>query len=128
MATQWSDHIVVAQLADEPSLSEELGNLGERIASAGESGQTVPHAVLDFSAVSYINSSNIAQLLQLSRNLTKHGRTMRLCALSDEVWSVMMITGLEKVFRFALDTMTALASIQLEDGEPAEDVSDGEPE
>jgi len=33
----------------------------------------------------------------------------------DEVWSVLMVTGLDKVFRFAPDPMTALAGLQLED-------------
>jgi anti-anti-sigma regulatory factor len=38
----------------------------------------VPSVVLDFSAVSYINSSNIAQLLQLKRVLDGAGKQLRL--------------------------------------------------
>jgi hypothetical protein len=33
------------------------------------------------------------------------------------VWSVMLVTGLDKVFMFAPDPMTALAGLQLEDAE-----------
>jgi anti-anti-sigma factor len=115
MAIDWSDHIVLAQLNDEPSLSDELGTLIDRLDVLAADESPVPHLVLDFSAVSYINSSNIAQLLRLSKLMSGASRSMRLCALSDEVWSVMMVTGLDKVFRFAPDPMTALASVQLEE-------------
>lgn len=116
MAIDWSDNIVLVQLADEPSLSDELATLQDRLeAVAKNDGEPVPHVVLDFSAVSYINSSNIAQLLRLSKHLSEHSRQFRLSGLSDEVWSVMMVTGLDKVFRFAPDTLTALAAIQIED-------------
>lgn len=115
MAIDWSDQIVLAQLADEPSLSEELSALQDRLADTAAGGGEAPHVVLDFSGVSYINSSNIAQMLRLSKMLAGAERHLRLCGLSDDVWSVMMVTGLDKVFRFAPDTLTALASIQIEE-------------
>jgi len=127
MAIDWSENIVLAQLSDEPMLSDELAGLIERLESLraehdapGEAGETPPHVVVDFSAVTYINSSNIAQLLRLKRELDGMGRQLRLCAMTDEVWSVMMVTGLEKVFTFAPDTLTALAGLQLDEG-PGED-------
>jgi len=141
MAIEWSDNITVAKLADEPTLSDELAILIDQIRSVGgasprtkveaaepapaapkdsRSPKAVPHVVLDFAQVSYINSSNIAQLLRLSKGLTQHNRSMRLCSVSDEVWSVMLVTGLDKVFRFAPDTLTALASLQIEDEQAAE--------
>lgn len=113
MAIDWSDNIVLAKLSDEPSLSEELASLIDRLHKA-EPSQT-PHVVLDFSDCTYLNSSNIAQLLRVSKQLTESGRQLRLCGMGDEVWSVMMVTGLDKVFRFAPDTMTALAGLQIED-------------
>lgn len=117
MAIDWSENIVLVQLVDEPGLSEELATLYERLSDV-EPDDEHPHVVLDFSGVSYVNSSNIAQLLRLSKHLAMRARAMRLCALSDEVWSVMMVTGLDKIFTFAPDIMTALASIQLEEPEP----------
>lgn len=123
MAIDWSDNIVLVQLSDEPELSDELNGLIERLekirASAPEGGPVLnaPHVVVDFSAVSYINSSNIAQILRLKRELDGMGRQLRLCAMGDELWSVMMVTGLEKVFVFAPDTLTALAGLQLDAGQ-----------
>ena len=61
MAIEWSDNILLANLSDEPALSEELSLAIDKINDAEEA----PHTVLDFRAVSYVNSSNIAQLLRL---------------------------------------------------------------
>lgn len=120
MSTDWSENIAIADLTDEPGLSEELGALIERSKGTGGAGDHVPHVVLNFSNVTYINSSNIAQLLRLRQGLARHGRRLKLCGLSDQIWSVMLVTGLDKVFVFAPDPMTALASLQLEDAEGGE--------
>ncbi|MFM9994877.1 MAG: STAS domain-containing protein [Phycisphaerales bacterium] len=115
MAVDWSEDIAIAELADEPALSEELTGLIDRLKSATHG--SAPHAVLNFGQVTYLNSSNIAQLLRLRQILSKHGKRLRLCSVTDQVWSVMMVTGLDKVFSFAPDPMTALAGLQLEDAE-----------
>jgi anti-anti-sigma factor len=111
MPTQWSDNILVAELADEPALSEELNTLLERLEAEAD---RIPHVVLNFSEVTYLNSSNIAQLLRLRSRAIEGERTMKLCSVRDEVWTLLLATGLQKLFEFAPDPMTALASIQLE--------------
>lgn len=113
MATNWSEKIVIADLADEPALSEELAQVIEKL--SGTEDSKVPHVVLNFGQVTYIHSSNIAQLLRLRKRLLEAGRSIKLCSVSNEVWSVLLITGLDKVFRFAPDPMTALAGLQIED-------------
>ena len=113
MASNWSDDIVIADLADEPALSEELNNLYQRIASLPP--EKSPHCVLNLSQVTYLTSANIAQLLRLRKRLDECDRSLCLCSVSDQVWSIMLVTGLDKVFRFASDPASALASLQLED-------------
>lgn len=113
MATDWSESIAVADLDDEPALSEELAELIDRLDAAPD--QPVPHVVLNFAAVNALTSSTISQLLRLRQALQRRGRKLRLCSLSDQVWSVMLLTGLDAIFDFADDTGTALASLQLED-------------
>jgi anti-anti-sigma factor len=113
MATDWSENIALSELSDEPAFSDELNLLIQRVHGEAEA----PHIVLNLSAVTYLNSSNIAQLLKLRTELSRRGRRLKLCCLSDQVWSVMLITGLDKVFQFAPDTLTALAGLQLEDSE-----------
>jgi len=126
MAIDWSDRIVLAQLNDEPMLSEELAGLIDQLEARAEAASAdggtadqddLPSVVLDFSAVGYINSSNIAQLLRLRRVLDSAHKQLRLCAMSDEVWSVMIVTGLEKIFVTSPDTLTALAGLQLSDAD-----------
>lgn len=115
MAIDWSEDIAIAELSDEPMFSEDLSSLIERVAEAG--GRS-PHVVLNLTGVSYLNSSNIAQLLRLRSELARQSRRLKLCSVSDDVYSVMSVTGLDKVFSFAPDPMTALAGLQLEDAEP----------
>lgn len=114
MATNWSDDIVITELSDEPALSEELSGIIDRLAGAGD--DDVPHVVMNFTSVSYVNSSNLAQLIKIRKLLDMKGRILVLCSVDTEVKSVFKVTGLEKLFRFAPDPMTALAGVQIEMG------------
>jgi anti-anti-sigma factor len=117
MATEWSEDIVVVDLADEPALSEELLDAIDRV-SAGPDGQ-VPHIVLNFGGVTYVNSSNLADLVRLRKGLAGRGRHLRLCSMCEDVLQVMSVTGLEKILKpFAPDPLTALATLQMEDSGP----------
>lgn len=110
MPADWSESISVIELADEPALSDEIAIVLDRLDGPGPH----PHLVLDFGRVSYINSSNIAALLKLRKGMAAAGRAMKICSVNDEIWSVFLVTGLDKVFRFAPDPMTALAGLQIE--------------
>lgn len=133
MPQDWADGILLSELSDEPELSEELSAIfsrlkGERTipSPTGESGTRgetgvggVPsragpvHVILNFEGVTYLNSSHIAQLLRLRKMVMEKGRRMILCKVNDEVWSMILLTGLDKVFQFEPDTTTALARAQL---------------
>lgn len=140
MPTDWSEGILLSDLADEPELSEEFSAVFARLRSgpgAEEDGppafgsaregargekplspeDPVPHVVLNFSGVSYLNSSHIAALLRMRKRLVEAGKQLVLCSMGDEVWSMMLLTGLDKVFQFAPDPLTALASVQLKQQE-----------
>ncbi len=110
----WSEHVTLRTLADEPQLSEEIALITEQVSSAPL--RTARHVVLNFSAVTYISSSHLAQMLRLRKRLADHGRSLVLCSLSDQLWSVLMLTGLDRVFRHATDVQTAVTSLQLESG------------
>jgi len=114
MVRQWSKRIVVAQLEDEPALSEELDEAHswlEREAQAPVSG-----VVLDFARVSHCNSSNLAQLLGLQRLAERRGARLVLCALTDQLWSLFLTARLDRVFDFAPSAAAALASLRLAEG------------
>lgn len=112
MPTKWSENIAVWELSDEPMLSEDLANL---IAGAEIPHARTSHVVLNLSDVSYVNSSNLGQLLKLRRLLGQSKKTLVLCGTSEDVYTVMKITGLDRMFRFASDPLTALAALQIEE-------------
>lgn len=114
MPTDWSDNIVIAELLDEPALSEELSTFIQR---AETPGTRLPHVVLNFGAVTYMNSSNLGQLLRLHKLLADQSRQLRLCSVNEDVWQILMVTGLDKVFRFSPDPLTALAGLQMDGAE-----------
>lgn len=127
---------MVCELSDEPALGEELAAVIDRAEAGGGAGtpndpgsrgpggaapsgpadaaRAVKHTVLNFSAVRYISSSHLAQLIRLRRALSNCGKELVLCALSDNLWSVILMSGLDRIFRFAPDPLTALATLQLE--------------
>jgi len=107
----WSDNIVVAELADDPQFTDELTALTEQM--EGEPSDVV----LNFSAVSFINSSNVAKLLRLRKQAMATRRQLVLCCVNTQVWGVFLVTGLDKIFEFTNDIATALATLQL-NGEP----------
>jgi len=111
MAIQsWSETILVAELQDDPVLTDDLNALVDQLKASPETD-----AVLDFSNITYLNSSNIAKLLKLRKiaAVTNH-RKIILCAINSHVWGVFLITGLDKLFEFADNVSLGLAAIQID--------------
>jgi anti-sigma B factor antagonist len=106
----WSDSIVVAEFQDDPVLTDDLNALIDQL----EKDPAVD-VILDFSAISYLNSSNIAKILKLRKMVTVSAqRKLRVCAVNAHVWGVFLITGLDKLFDFADNVALGLASIQID--------------
>ena len=107
---EWSESILITELHDEPAFSEDMDGL---IARLDETPDPLPDVVLKLGNVTYMNSSNIAALLKVRKKLIDNGSRLRLCAVGDQVWGVMLATGLDSVFEFTEDVSTALASLQI---------------
>jgi anti-anti-sigma factor len=109
---KWSDSIIVVHLADDPQFAEEIEGI-HALTPPAQNG------VLDFSAVHYVNSSNIASLLRLRREFAERGGKLLFCSVSSQIWTTFLITGLDKIFEFSDNVPTALATIQLDEpGQP----------
>ncbi|MCP3903705.1 MAG: STAS domain-containing protein [Planctomycetes bacterium] len=108
---EWSDTILIAILHDEPAFSEDMETLMGRLE---EPDASLPHVVLNIENVTYMNSSNIAQLLKVRKRLIDGGSRLRLCAINDQIWGIMLATGLDSVFDFTEDVSTAIASLQIQ--------------
>ncbi|MBL0927887.1 MAG: STAS domain-containing protein [Phycisphaerales bacterium] len=112
MSTNWSDDIVICDLADEPALSEELNDIYAKLRDTKPG--TMPNLILNLGGVTYLNSSNIAQMLRLRKALIESDRRLKLCSVADPVWSIMLLTGLDKVFQFFPDKANAIAAMQMD--------------
>lgn len=107
---RWSDRIWIAQLARDPSFSDDVDALLHRARAASP----MPHIVIDLSGVEHMNSTNLSQLLRLRKAMIEGGAKLCLSAPPDHVWALFLATGLDKVFEFTTDTSTALAQLQLQ--------------
>ena len=103
----WSDDITVVELNEDPQFSEELGSLVDSLPGDPK------HVVLNFAAVGFINSSDLARLLRVRKVVMAQHRRLVLCGVNNQVWGIFLITGLDKIFDFTNDISTALASVQL---------------
>lgn len=108
---EWSELTLIAQLSDEPAFSEEFEGLFRRLDQAGRG---TPDVIVDLRGVRSLNSSNLTQLLRLRKMLHSTGRRLRICSCSDQVWSVFISTGLDKLFEFTDDVTTSLTSLQID--------------
>jgi anti-anti-sigma factor len=107
---EWSESIVIAELNDEPSFSEDMDALMRRL--DGDDA-AAPDVIVDLKSVTYLNSSNLAQLLRLRKRLQHARGRLRICSAQSPVWSVLLTTGLDKIFEFTEDVSTSLASLQI---------------
>ena len=103
---KWSDRIVIAHLAPDPHLGEDLQSVQEQV-----SGET--NVILDFAGIRYLNSSHIARLLKLRKAIVTAGSRLVLCAVDTQVWGAFLVTGLDKIFEFTDSVPTALAGLQI---------------
>jgi len=106
----WSEEILVVDLQDDPQFTDDLNALMEMLEARPQ-----VDVLLDFSGVTFLNSSNIAKLLKLRKIVTiNNARRLRLCGISTHVWGVFLVTGLDKIFEFADDVASGLAGLQME--------------
>ena len=105
----WSDNIMVVELEEGPAFSDDLNAIMDQLEK-----RTDVDVVISFGSVPYLNSSNIAQLLRLRKRVViSNRRRMVLCGIDTSVWSLFLVTGLDKVFEFADDVANGLASVQI---------------
>ena len=105
---QWSDQIVVADLTDDPQFTDELNTLTEQLER-----DPPKDVVLDMQGVTYVNSSNISKLLRVRKAVIAQDRQVFLTGMSTQVWGILLVTGLDKIFNVADDTASALTSLQM---------------
>ena len=104
----WSENVVLVNLAKEPDMGEELQAVIDMIIE-----DTEQNVVIDFADVDIVTSSSIAKLLKLRKVLHDNGRNFLFSSVSPKTRSIFNVTGLDSVFEFIDDQFIALASLQL---------------
>jgi anti-anti-sigma factor len=105
----WSDNVVLAELQDDPTYTDDLNALCDQA-----EGNDQLDVVLNFAGVNYLNSSNLAKLLRLRKLVTiNNQRRLILCLVNTHVWGVFLTTGLNKTLEFSDNVSVALAQLQM---------------
>lgn len=66
--------------------------------------------IINLKDVSYVDSSGLATLVEILKNLRAYGGTLKLTNLSDKVRGLFEITKLDKLFDISIDEENALKS------------------
>ena len=72
--------------------------------------QKVPRILVDFSAVTYIDSSGLATMIETLQRIQSYGGKFGLFGLRESVRTVFEIARLDQIFRLYPDEAAALAS------------------
>lgn len=92
------NNVTLVRLANDPQFTADLVELA-RLGPARPA-----RVILDFANVRYINSSNLAKLLRLRKQLVEEDGQLVICAANPQVFSVFAVTGLDRIFNTA-DTL-----------------------
>jgi anti-sigma B factor antagonist len=90
-------------LASSPKLREHL---------KAKQAQKCPRLLLDFSDVSYIDSSGLATLIEYFQAVQSFGGKLAIASLSPRVRNVFEIVRLEQIFSLHPDVPSAVAALK----------------
>jgi anti-sigma B factor antagonist len=69
-----------------------------------------PKIVVNFSRVTYVDSSGLATLVEILKNMKAYGGRMKLTNLSPKIKSLFEITKLERLFEIMVDEKDAIST------------------
>jgi anti-sigma B factor antagonist len=69
-----------------------------------------PKIVINLAKVGYVDSSGLATLVEILKNMKSYGGRMRLVSMSSKIKSLFEITKLEKLFEIMADEAEAIAT------------------
>lgn len=98
----------VVRFRDRKIIDElQIQRIGERLREAALA-ERAPRMVLDFSAVEYLSSRALSELINLNRQVDQRGGQLVLAAISPQIYEVFKITRLNKLFRIESSVEDAL--------------------
>ena len=73
-------------------------------------GENLGRIILDASLISYLDSKGLGVLVELTQQLSRSGKTLKLCHVNDTVRQVIELTGLRSLFEHFEDVNSAVRS------------------
>jgi anti-anti-sigma factor len=104
---QEPDGILILDLADEPQFSADLQALSDRLRTYGPAS-----VVVNMSAITLLNSSQWAALVQLRTRLNAGNKRMLLAAVPSRLQAALKMSGLDRAFTCAPDLKSARVALQ----------------
>lgn len=74
-------------------------------------GRKANKLVVNLSDVKYVDSSGLATMVEVLKNMRKYGGTLHLCNLSDKIKGLFEITKLDKLFKIAASEEEAIKNL-----------------
>jgi anti-sigma B factor antagonist len=72
--------------------------------------QKAPKVIVNLSKVTYVDSSGLATMVEMLKNMRSYGGRMRLACMSPKIKSLFEITKLEKLFEILTDEEAAISN------------------
>lgn len=106
LKTEDKNGIVVCYLEGEIDISTapDIKKCFEKLLS-----KKAPKIVINFSKITYVDSSGLATLVEILKGMRTYGGKMRLCNLSSKIKSLFEITKLDKLFDMRPDESQAVS-------------------
>ena len=102
----WSKDTLLVDLPGEPKTQEKLEEVVRLVQEQGACD-----VVMDFTAVTILNSTCLATLVQLRKQLLPRGRRLVLCCVGRLTRGILSVTGLTEIFDLRADRFDALATV-----------------
>ncbi len=77
----WSDDIYIVELSDDPQLTDDITAMMDRVEADPKD------IVINFGAVGFVNSSNIARLLRMRKMMISKEKRLVFSNVNSQVWN-----------------------------------------
>ena len=91
-----------------PIIQEDLDPVKGRLLQAQK--ENLGRIVLDMSAVPFVDSSGLELLVDVTNEMARSGKSLKLCAASKTIRQVLELTGLSPLFEHFEDANSAVRS------------------
>jgi anti-anti-sigma factor len=107
--TQTANGVFVIRFTDEEMLSSDFVDKREKELCELFETTECTQIVLDFSVISFLNSTGLSLLITLMRRAKENDRVLELCSLQPQIDEVLKITQFHKLFTIHRDAKELLA-------------------